>query len=479
LGISIDLFFLTNSTLDFPVSIQEIKYNTTTTETMTDRKRQISSTSDADLDSPNLNTVMTRNIVQQKKKLSKFHLELEQLGQGITDQTPCTSNAVSTNTPIDTFFDHSPVSRSQPMDIQYPIAPWRKMRRMEAVKRLPSYEDAILSSSVASEPQDLHAADADNQNRPIDMTAARRHPWTAETHKNTIQHEIEQPTTSPAAKPSDLQKETESGLAVALLFKTLRELFIYANAIKEDDDIERPELQHDLMNLYTLTDALCDRDMYQSDATSMIAYCLSSLMESVTVEACRGLAEDYSSTLQLVVELNRGLQECYNWDPEKARFLGPLDVEGLNNVLTYFTLNFSSSVHEGYVSWRLRVDQKSKVTQSQMLRAVSNMRRLEHDRSQRQSSQEARDDMLLEGQHEQSTVQRTCMDEGMNYVPEDDPVEFLWSDPEDDEDNDQYDETDGSETASVDGIFDSATEISGADVTENDWSELEMDRESD
>jgi hypothetical protein len=67
----------------------------------------------------------------------------------------------------------------------------------------------------------------------------------------------------------------------------------------------------------------------------------------------------------------------------------------------------------------------------------------------------------------------------MDHDPQDDPLEFLWSEPEDDdEDNDQYDdETDGSETASANGIFDSATEISGADVTENDWSEI--DRESD
>ncbi|CAO3689941.1 unnamed protein product [Umbelopsis ramanniana] len=444
-------------------------------EATTDRKRQISPTAEDDVDLSNIDAELTRNIGLQKKKLAKLNLELQQLSEDIADQSPCTSRDLSTITPIYTFFDRPLVHRSQPIDIQYSVASWRTMGHRSSVKIVSLHDDVVEESPAAIEPYGHQVDDAVSQDGSIDMNTAIAYSAIIET------------------KELKAQEVSEPSPTVALQFRVLRKLFVYANAVSAVDLVKRPEVQLSLKNLCILTEALCDGHMYQSDATSMIASSLSSLMNSITVVAERGNAAEYGETVELVINLNQMLKECYKWDPDKALFLGPLDVQDFNDVLTYFTLLANVDISETYIK-RFRLDDgavcanlgilsRDKLNLEQMLLATFNVRRLERAQSQQQISHEPRGDMLSERRLKMNMVQRNCADEGMAYVmdhdPQDDPLEFLWSDPEDDdEDNDQYDdETDGSETASANGIFDSATEISGADVTENDWSEI--DRESD
>ncbi|KAI8584746.1 hypothetical protein K450DRAFT_217823 [Umbelopsis ramanniana AG] len=456
---------------------------------MTDRKRQASPSLDTDLNLPDLDAELTRRIAQQREKLSKLNYVLQQLSEDITDQTSCTA---STDKPIETILDHSQVPRSQPMDIQYPIAHWRPREHRKALEILPSYTDATISSPVASEPQHLQGADLVNQDRPIGTST--EHSSTTVAHEgpeDSIDRDIQQlvgflSSKKSKAKPQ-AQRVIEASPAVIQQFRAFNDLFTYANARTEFDGLKRPQIQNNLMTLQILTEALCEGHVFQSDATSLIASSLSCLIESITVEAEEGPTEHCRSTLVLVDDLNETLQKWYSWDPEKDQFSSPFDVKDLSDVLTFFTLVVSSDLKANYVKQNEVVKEeiwetmglKSKYTMNfhEILLATFNLRRLERGHSQPQPSQEEHDDILLEDRLEQSSVQRT--DKGTTYRPQDDPVDFLWSDPEDDEneDNDQYDETDGSETTSVDGIFDSATEISGADVTENDWSEI--DRESD
>lgn len=459
-------------------------------EATTDRKRQISPTTEEDMELSNIDAELTRSIGLQKKKLAKLNLMLEQLSEDITDQSPCTSKIVSTNTPIDTFVHRPLIHRSQPIDIRYPVASLETMEDTEDVNLVSLLDDVTEDSSLANVPGGRQVGDAVNQNRSIDLCSITK---MNNDPGKPVQNEVQQDVGSAKNKELKAQEISEPSPTVALQFKVLRKLFVYANAVSAFDVLKRPELQLSLVNLCSVTEAVCDGHMYQSDATSMIASSLLNLMNSITEEVERSNAEQYAKAVELVIDLNQMLEKCYNWDPDKARFLGPLDVQDFNDVLTYFALLVNLDVSQTYIN-RYRLDDNivcanlgiespKKLTLEQKLLVAFNMRRLERAQSQQQISPEPKSDTLTEKELKVNRAQRSLVDEGLTFVldhdPQDDPLDFLWSEPEDDdEDNDQYDdETDGSQTPSANGIFDSATEISGADVTENDWSEI--DRESD
>ncbi|KAG2186839.1 hypothetical protein INT44_003065 [Umbelopsis vinacea] len=446
---------------------------------MTDRKRP-SPTSVMDL--PDLEAELRRRAAQVQETISKLNLELEHLSEDITNLT---SSAVSTNKPIETILDHSLVPQSQPIDIQYPIASRGIMGHMQAVEMLPSYGEATTSSPVDSDLQPLDATYADSQGRSIGISTED----SATAQEKSRQQDIVQFVTALSRKKTfNPQNVAEASPAVVLQFQAFHELFKYANAKTERDRLKRPQIQNELMTLQMLTEALGDGNTFQSDATSLIASTLSCLIESITVEAEQGPTEYCSSTLKVVDDLNETLQEWYNWDPEKDQFSSPFDVTDLHDVLTFFTLALSLNINANHDECNgvyetdacdvFGLKLKEPLSINQILLASFNLRRLERGHCQPQPSQEEMDDTMLEPKQSTSD-QRSCADTIMTYMPQDDPVDFLWSDPEDDdnEDNEQYDETDESDTETVDGIFDSATEISGADVTENDWSEI--DRESD
>jgi hypothetical protein len=359
-------------------------------EAKEDRKRQISPTTEDDVTLSSIDAELTRNIGLQKKKLAKLNLELQQLSEDIADQSPYTSRDISTNEPTDIFLYRPVVHRSQPIDIQYSVAAWRTMEHTSAAKIMYLYDDVVEESPAAIEPYGHQVGDAVSQDRSIDPSTVTEN-WpmteTKDDPGNPVQHEVQQGVASAENKELKAQKVSEPSATVYLQFKTLRRLFVYAHAVSAVDLVKRPAVQLSLTNLCTLTEALCNGHLYQSDATSMIASSLSILMNSISEEAEGRNAAEYGETVEMVINLNKMLKECYNWDPDKARFLGPLDVQDFNDVLTYFTLLANVDISETYIRQyrldehticaNLGIEAEGKLNLEQKLLATFNARRLE------------------------------------------------------------------------------------------------------
>ncbi|KAH8553508.1 hypothetical protein BGW37DRAFT_485955 [Umbelopsis sp. PMI_123] len=444
-------------------------------------KRLAFPTTEVDLTDLDFN--MTNRTIQQKKKLGRFHFNLQQHNEELADQEASSSSCESTSTSKSNFLEHTQATRTQPIDIKLSSDSWRCANVTENIETRNAYDDdddddndVVTPSQVASAAFyriDMNAADAGPRTMPV----------VSEEPEESIYYDSEQPEDSErfnTNSPANSQQIVESNPAVVLQFNALKQLFIYANAVTDNETLKRPVLHSLLTNLNTLSGAICNANVIQSDATTLIAASLERLLERIPLEAEQGSDMDYETAFQLVVDLNQTFQEFYKWDPEKSRFLGPIDVRDFDDVLTFFSMFYSFNSQltlkelwskEFNIARMLGRRAKVEIPPEEMPLTIFQLRRQAYF-SQQQLFKDIENSIMLQNQLTERTINRIYMEQGANHVTPDESLEFLW-DPEEEDDDDQFDETDDSDTASVDGIFDSATEISGADVTENDWSEID------
>jgi hypothetical protein len=263
----------------------------------------------------------------------------------------------------------------------------------------------------------------------------------------------------------DDNEEDNEGMTVGEsdVFRPFGRLFEYASPASN-----RPVLWRMLSDLCTVTGALSSDNTIQSDATSLIGSILRKLLERIPIEGEQDSLLGYEYAFQLVIDLNADLHESYQWDPEKSQFTGPIDVLDFadwlsaNCVLNMKDLDNASpwsAMRPSNFNPRIEKDNLEPQTCSNS-KSITRSSRIEDEKDK----DEKREEPGLD------TVMRKLIEQAVTYGADDDTLDSIWSYSEDEN---QFDESDDDE--SQEGIFESATEISGADVTESDWSEVNRD----
>lgn len=215
--------------------------------------------------------------------------------------------------------------------------------------------------------------------------------------------------------------------------------------------------------------SLATENAIESVTTSVIASLICKLNLVIASKAEDVIAAESEELLNLLTRWNTELEQ-FQWDGDTGQFRAPLNV---NNFRLWIYENFPTVDERGFDIELLMLIRPGNRDCNVKRHAV--FQGLLKDGAPTGSassppSTTANEDICIDKEVEQ-TMMRESMELAVTHLAETDTLDFLWDDPEDD-DSIYDDEFEDSDTERDVGIFDSATEISGADVTESDWSEI-------
>ncbi|GAB5585367.1 hypothetical protein Unana1_00267 [Umbelopsis nana] len=226
----------------------------------------------------------------------------------------------------------------------------------------------------------------------------------------------------------------------------LQRLVSYAN-----DPCNKPILYSQLCELMTTVDSFYAVAALQSDVTWVIAPMLRALMERILVEGAKSSPTECKQAITMIDDLHDLLQAEYHWSPDEYQFTGPFD-------------------HVKFAEELMRLSRTSLLLTKR--RSIWKHVKLNKTEVASSSIELHHTHKPLGGPEEQS-IMRQIIEEAFATPHPVDNLDSIWSD---DEEQDQFDtESESDDTADERHLFDSATEVSAADVTDSDWSMADID----
>ncbi|KAG2172279.1 hypothetical protein INT43_004820 [Umbelopsis isabellina] len=227
--------------------------------------------------------------------------------------------------------------------------------------------------------------------------------------------------------------------------------------------VQRPFVRITVDELFRNSISLVKKPTIQSDASSIIADNLRRLNIAVRGEAKRMASTDHGRTLDVLAAWNALLEKHFSWDEQRNQFLAPLQVM---EFLKWLVTNY----HQG---------KELTSRESKMYRVPSGgwQDAINFFVTSELQPKKATDTPTEEQLSQSATLMspglsRQSIEHLVTYTSQDDTLDFLWSD---EEEGDAFDkeESEDEEFHHSNEIFGSATEISGAEVTDSDWSVLD------
>ncbi|KAG2172278.1 hypothetical protein INT43_004819 [Umbelopsis isabellina] len=356
---------------------------------------------------------------------------------------------------------HSTVA---PMNIKTSVKASRPLRTSHSSKR--TEEDDSLNKFLADWDDSLPSFSKDNSsNKEWKSVVAA---W------NSNAFEFDPFIAGKALKPSnDISNDTALETSNDISLDTVRaillsdELSIASTALGEIfalASVHRSCVRPAVADLCGICTSLATEHAIESVTTSVIASMICTLNAKITSIAAHVEAAESEKLLDLVTRWNTELEK-FQWDGDTEQFRAPLDV---NKFRMWICENFPAVDERGFdVDLLMLIRPGNKNYKVERHATVQDRG---PDDSSSSPSTTANEDICIDKNMEQ-TMMREDVELAVTHVTEADTLDFLWDDPEE-EDSIYDDESDDSDTERGIGIFDSATEISGADVTESDWSEI-------
>lgn len=225
---------------------------------------------------------------------------------------------------------------------------------------------------------------------------------------------------------------------------TLRRLVLYAN-----DAWNKPILFTQFYDFMSTCDSCCATEALYSDITSTIAPKLQDLMNRILIEGSKSSTKECEFAIHLINDFNELLQNEYHWNPDAHSFNGPFDLTKFSNELMAASrIYLNSKIHK--MIWK------------------------NWEGNSAEAATKDKGNVLPHGHRPQETVyeamnvMRQMIEEAFSKPEQSDVLDSIWSD---DEEQDEFDTDSESENTENDRYpFDTASEVSGADVTDSDWS---------
>ncbi|KAJ2962467.1 hypothetical protein NQZ79_g2320 [Umbelopsis isabellina] len=227
--------------------------------------------------------------------------------------------------------------------------------------------------------------------------------------------------------------------------------------------IQRPFLFTTVSELFKSCVSLVKTPTIQSDATSIIADQLRRLNIAVWDVADRVESTEREKTLQILAEWNTALVKHFNWDEKSKQFLSPIQVSVFLNWLV-----------AEYQQGKLFTPEQNKIFRPRPggLQDAINFFVTIELRTDKQLDTSAEDQLPQSATPVSPALSRQSIEHLVTYFSQEDTLDFLWYD-EEGSDGFDMEETEDGDSDHSNEIFASATEISGAEVTDSDWSVLD------
>ncbi|KAJ2962493.1 hypothetical protein NQZ79_g2319 [Umbelopsis isabellina] len=221
-------------------------------------------------------------------------------------------------------------------------------------------------------------------------------------------------------------------------------------------------------DLCSICTSLAATHAFESVTTSVISSMICTLNVAIASKAEYVEAAESEKLLDLVTRWNTELEK-FQWDGDTGQFLAPLNV---NSFRMWIYENFPDCNQRGFdIELLMLIKPGRKEINSERNTILQERESIERGSIASTSSSTTGNKNTCIDENLVKTLMRARMEPTVTHFAEADTLDFIWSDPE--EEDIIYDgESEDSDIEPDTGIFDSATEISGADVTESDWSEI-------
>ncbi|CAM0140572.1 unnamed protein product [Umbelopsis sp. WA50703] len=216
-------------------------------------------------------------------------------------------------------------------------------------------------------------------------------------------------------------------------------------------------------DLCSICNSLITNQAIQSVTTSVIASLICTLNMTIVSKAEHVEPAESERLLCLVAKWNEELAK-FQWDGDTGQFLAPLNLDFFRSWIIQSFPKTKQSGFDEELMWLIGPASKT-------IREHETIHRQRISIVSSYSASTAADGNAQIDEELAQTMRRVTLEPAVTHLPEADTLDFIWNDPEE-EDSIYDDESDESDLEQGNGIFDSATEISGADVTESDWSEI-------
>ncbi|CAM0140571.1 hypothetical protein VKS41_006590 [Umbelopsis sp. WA50703] len=230
---------------------------------------------------------------------------------------------------------------------------------------------------------------------------------------------------------------------------------------------ERPVLFSIVSELFQICSSLAKNDTGQSDATAAIAKMLRKLNTAMRCEVEAMSSPKRENVMDVLAKWNATLLKLFKWDKDREQFIAPLDVKiFLNWLVAKYKQGRRLTPRDDRVIFRLTPGGLREAIQFSILPSSTHIAS-----TVRQNDTSTQNQLPQPATLQSAAVSRQAIEHLVSYVPQDDTLDYIWySDKETDAvESEESEDTDSDHDTE---IFGSATEISGAEATDSDWSEI-------